>query len=178
MLESGLLQTAINLNQILVIIPVLNEASTISGVLLALKKQGLTNIRVVDNGSTDDSVAIATALQADVISEPKRGYGQACWTGLQNIPPEIDWILFCDGDGSDDLSQLPRFFDAAEHSDFILANRRHNAQSRSKLTPPQNFGNALAVKLIHWGWGHQYQDLGPLRLIRREALHQLSLIHI
>ncbi|MEM9137579.1 MAG: glycosyltransferase, partial [Cyanobacteria bacterium P01_F01_bin.42] len=70
---------AISLDQILVVIPVLNEESTIGAVLQALHNQGLTQIRVVDNGSTDRSTAIAQAHGAEVISEPKRGYGQACW---------------------------------------------------------------------------------------------------
>ncbi len=173
--ESGLMNAAIDLDQILVVIPVLNEESTLGRVIEALQAQGLSQIRVVDNGSTDDSAAIARAHAAEVIAEPQRGYGQACWTGLQQIPKDIRWILFCDADGSDDLSHLPLFFDAAQTADLVLANRRYSPQSQRKLTPPQNFGNGLAVRLIRWGWGHQYQDLGPLRLIRRSALEQLQM---
>lgn len=166
---------AIDLDRVLVIIPVLNEEATIAQVIQALQAQGLRQIRVVDNGSADRSATIATAQGAEVVYEPQPGYGQACWCGLQDLPAQIEWILFCDGDGSDDLSQLPAFFVAATQADFVLANRRADALSRSKLSLPQNWGNALAVTLIHWGWGHRYQDLGPLRLIRRSALEQIAM---
>ena len=45
----------IDLSNILVIVPVLNEENTITGVVHRLQGQGLHNIRVVDNGSTDQS---------------------------------------------------------------------------------------------------------------------------
>ena len=38
-----------------------------------------------------------------------------------------------------------------------------------------NFGNWLATQLIWLGWGYQYEDLGPLRLIRRSAIDQLHM---
>jgi hypothetical protein len=175
MTKSGHLDSKINLDQILVIIPVLNEEVALGDVLRSLQDQGLKQIRVIDNGSTDQSAAIAQSYNVEVIREPQRGYGQACWRGLQTMSPDIRWILFCDGDGSDDLTQLPQFFAAAETADFILANRRYTAQSRRRLTPPQNFGNGLAVQLMRWGWGHQYHDLGPLRLIRRSALNLINM---
>ena len=95
---------------ILVIIPVRNEEATIINVIDSLHDLGLQKIRIVDNGSSDRSATLAEKAGVEVISEPIVGYGQACWTGLQNLPPEIEWILFCDGDGSDDLKQLEEFW--------------------------------------------------------------------
>ncbi|MGB7415006.1 MAG: glycosyltransferase family 2 protein, partial [Thermosynechococcaceae cyanobacterium] len=164
-----------NLNQILVIIPVLNEESTIQSVIESLQAHGLQYIRVVDNGSTDGSVAIATQAHAEVVQEPKPGYGQACWRGLQDIPDHIDWIFFCDGDGSDDLSELPQFFAQRESFDFMVGDRRATPTGRAAMTFTQGFGNQLATRLIALGWQHQYHDLGPLRLIRRSALEQIQM---
>lgn len=169
------LNTPLDLDRVLVIIPVLNEEDAIAGVIKRLQLQGLNHIRVIDNGSTDGSAIVAAKLGVEVIQEAKRGYGQACWRGLQHIPPQIDWILFCDGDGSDDLKQLSQFWVASGTADFILANRRADRVSRSKLTPAQNWGNGLATFLIRWGWGYSYQDLGPLRLIRRAALEKIQM---
>ncbi|MGF1482641.1 MAG: glycosyltransferase family 2 protein [Cyanophyceae cyanobacterium] len=163
------------IDQVLVIIPVRNEATTLVGVIQALQSQGLTKIRVVDNGSTDGSAYQAKAAGAEVVCEPVPGYGRACWRGLQNLPPGIEWILFCDGDGSDDLAQLPQFWAVAPSVDLIIGNRRATLAGRQALTPAQNFGNRLASFLIRWGWGHQYHDLGPLRLVRRRALEQLQM---
>lgn len=167
--------TAFDLDTVLTIIPVRNEEATIVAVIHTLQQQGIQHIRVVDNGSTDRSAAQAIAAGATVVRAPRPGYGEACATGLQHIPPKIEWILFCDGDGSDDLSSLPRFFEACSQADFILGNRRATASGRRAMTPVQNFGNRLATVLIRWGWGHRYHDLGPLRLIRRSRLEAMGM---
>ncbi|MEO0539354.1 MAG: glycosyltransferase family 2 protein [Cyanobacteria bacterium P01_A01_bin.105] len=165
----------VSLDNVLVILPALNEADTITSVIQSLQAQGLTHIRVIDNGSDDNTAALARSAGAHVISEPMQGYGQACWTGLQNLPSPIEWILFCDADGSDDLAQLPDFFSLRDAYDLILGNRRGTPHGCQQLTPVQRFGNRLSGTLIYLGWGHQFEDLGPLRLIRREALERLKM---
>ena len=164
-----------SLDLILVIIPMLNEAATIAGVVENLQRHGITRIRAVDNGSTDSSAEEAKKAGAEVVFEPIAGYGQACWRGLQNLPPDIDWILFCDGDGSDDLNCLPGFFRSRDRYDLILGDRRATATGKAALTPVQNFGNGLASRLISLGWGYRYGDLGPLRLIKRAALEAIAM---
>ena len=160
----------------MVIIPALNEEASISSVLSTLHAWPLAGIRVVDNGSTDNTMAIAEAKGAEVIRESIRGYGSACWTGMQNLPESIEWILFCDADGCDDLQGLAPFFAAAaEGHDLILGNRNLLPESRASLTWPQRFGNALAGWLIWLRWGNRFGDLGPLRLIRRTSLERLQM---
>lgn len=165
--------TSFDLSNILVIIPVLNEEASIVGVIEDLKNYGLSRIRIVDNDSCDRSGILAKNAGAEVLYEQVSGYGQACWQGLQNIPPEVSWVLFCDGDGSDDLSYLPKFFSLRDRYDFILGDRRGTSSGKAVMTPVQNFGNGLAGWLINWGWGYKYHDLGPLRLIRRSSLEQI-----
>jgi len=162
-------------DNILVIIPVRNEEVTIAAVVKNLQKFGLTKIRVIDNGSSDRSSLLAKEAGAEILFEPIAGYGQACWRGLQNIPPEIEWILFCDGDGSDDFSCLPRFLSLREKYDLILGDRRATPAGKAVMTPVQHFGNGLAGWLIDLGWGYKYCDLGPLRLIRKSALEQIAM---
>ncbi|MFU8894524.1 MAG: glycosyltransferase family 2 protein [Luteolibacter sp.] len=160
----------------LVIIPALNESANIGGVLSVLRCWPLAAIRVVDNGSADDTVVIAASKGAEVIHEPTRGYGAACWTGMQNLPESIEWILFCDADGCDNLWDLAPFFEsAASGHDLILGNRNALPQSRASLTWPQRFGNALAGRLIWLRWGTRFDDLGPLRLIRRSSLERIHM---
>lgn len=164
------------LNNTIVILPALNEAETIAGVIRDLQRHGLTNICVVDNGSDDRTAEIARQAGAQVVVEPRRGYGQACWSGLQSpMAARAEWILFCDGDGSDDLSQLPDLLALRDRHDLILGNRRGTVTGKAQLTPVQNFGNWLATRLIWLGWGHAYEDLGPLRLIRKTALDRLAM---
>ncbi|MEM8674906.1 MAG: glycosyltransferase family 2 protein [Cyanobacteria bacterium P01_G01_bin.67] len=166
---------ASNLDNVLVIIPVRNEEVTIGAVIKQLFEFSLTKIRVVDNGSNDCSVKVAQEAGAEVVYEPREGYGQACWSGLQDIPQEIEWILFADGDGSDDFSCLPHFFSLRTQFDLILGDRRATPQGKAVMTPIQHFGNGLASWLIDLGWGHKYHDLGPLRLIRRTSIEQIGM---
>jgi glycosyltransferase involved in cell wall biosynthesis len=172
-----------NLNSILVIIPVLNEETTIAKVIHSLQSMGLYQIRVVDNGSRDRSPEEAFKAGAEVLHESIAGYGRACWRGLQAMPDFIQWILFCDGDGSDDVSALNHFLSfcdvsieqQSQHCDLILGDRTATAAGRAALTSVQRFGNALSTTLIWIGWGYRYRDLGPLRLVRRSALDQIQM---
>ena len=167
------------LSSICVIIPVRNEEESIPDVIRALRSHGLCSIRVVDNGSRDRSAQRARETGAEVIWEPIPGYGQACWTGLQNLPASVEWVLFCDGDGSDDPDDIPALLDLILQEqltpDFVVGDRRATPSGQAAMTPIQNFGNALASTLIHWGWGMKYHDLGPLRLIRRSALDAIQM---
>ena len=62
-----------------VVIPVLDEAAALPSVLGAMPA-GYRPI-VVDNGSTDGSGDVAGALGATVVTEPRRGFGAACYAG-------------------------------------------------------------------------------------------------
>ncbi|MCC5021682.1 MAG: glycosyltransferase [Candidatus Synoicihabitans palmerolidicus] len=95
-----------SLDSIQVIIPALDDEETIGAVVGELRALGLKRIRVVNNGSSDDTVAEAKSAGAEVWSEPKRGYGQACWTGYQTLEDEVEWVLFADADGSDELKDV------------------------------------------------------------------------
>ncbi len=161
--------------QVLAIIPALNEEATIGMVVEQLRRQGVRHVRVVDNASADATAGRARAAGAEVVFAPVRGYGRACLRGVEDLPPQIQWILFCDGDGSDDLDALPALLNAADHCDLLLGNRRAGASGRAAMTALQNWGNGLAVALVRWGWGIRYSDLGPLRLIRRSALERLGM---
>ncbi len=164
-----------HLDSILAIVPVLDEEATIARVIQTLRSVGLRHIRVVDNGSRDRSREIASQAGAEVLHEPISGYGRACWRGLQDMPDAIEWILFCDGDGSDDLNAVHQFFALRDRFDLILGNRTATATGRAAMTPVQRFGNRLATTSIQLGWSYRYQDLGPLRSIRRSALAQIQM---
>ena len=164
------------LDSIQVIIPALDEEDTIAKVVRTLRELGLSRVRVVDNGSSDQTAAVARQAGAEVITESRRGYGQACWSGYQELNPEVEWILFCDADGSDDLRDIERLVEAARQgAHFILGNRRASAKARGAMTPVQQFGNGLATTLIRLGWRQRYGDLGPLRLIRRDLLERIDM---
>jgi hypothetical protein len=164
-----------SLDRIQVLIPAFNEEGSIGAVVERLRKAGLSRITVINNASTDATVERAQAAGAEVVSECRRGYGAACQAGLLHLHPETEWVLFCDADGCDDLEALPEFFRAIETSDLILGNRRATPEGARCLTPVQRFGNGLAGSLIGVLFGKRFQDLGPLRLVRRSALDRIGM---
>ncbi|GGF17257.1 glycosyltransferase family 2 protein [Subtercola lobariae] len=87
-----------------VVFPCLNEAAALPWVLGRLPA-GYRGI-VVDNGSTDDSAAVARAHGAIVVTEPHRGFGSAAHAGLLAATAPI--VAFCDADASMDPAELPR----------------------------------------------------------------------
>src|SRR3981081_552540 len=89
-----------------VIIPTHNEAQAIGRVLADLPSRLITEVIVVDSNSTDGTPGLARQMGAQVIQEPRRGYGRACLTGLANAQ-NPDVVVFLDGDYSDRPSELP-----------------------------------------------------------------------
>src|SRR5260370_23487630 len=102
---------------------------------------------------SDPTALHAYAAGSEVLQEPRCGYGQACRRGLANVPRGVAWILFCDGDGSDDLDDLDLMIAAAKDVDLVLGNRFATKTGREAMTRLQRFGNRLVRKLIEYGLG-------------------------
>jgi glycosyltransferase involved in cell wall biosynthesis len=159
-----------------VIIPTHNEAQAIERVLADLPSHLTTEAIVVDSNSNDGTPEIAARMGARVVQEPRRGYGQACLTGLAaaNSP---DVVVFLDGDYSDRPSELPILLAPIieGHADITLGSR---LGSTSAMPWHQVFGNRLAASLIRILYGLEISDLGPFRAARAEVLRALALEEI
>ncbi len=158
--------------------PAYNEALALGYTLKGLPDRGIDTILVVDNGSDDGTDKVALNNGAAVVSEPKRGYGQACLAGIEwyrNNP--VDIILFMDADGADDPSDLKRLLAPiiAGEADFVLGSRIRGRKEPGALAPHAEWGNRLAVFLIRLFFGYKYTDLGPFRAIRRSALEEIMM---
>jgi len=159
-----------------VIIPALDEETSIGAVLGALPSW-VDHTIVVDNGSTDNTGAIAGAHGADVIREPVRGYGRACLSGIAALA-KTDVVIFLDADFSDDPTEMDRIVGpiVQDTADMMIGVRKPEVNATAALTPAQRMGNELACYLINLIWGHKYHDLGPFRAIDREALTKLHMV--
>lgn len=159
------------------IIPALNEARSIGTLLGMIPKETFVEVIVVDNGSTDATAQTASDAGAKVVFEPRRGYGEACQAGIRALDPRVNAVVFMDADLSDDPSDLVLLVNEFEtHGrDMVIGSRVLGQAEPGALTPLQRFGNALATQLIWWIWKVRYTDLGPLRVIRRDALERLRL---
>lgn len=153
-----------------VIIPALNEEKAIAKVLAAIPAW-VDGVIVVDNGSTDQTAAIAQRLGAQVVWQPLRGYGAACLAGIAAVS-NADILVFLDGDFSDHPEQMDRLVGpiARGDADLVIGSRVQGCRQRGALTLQQRCGNALACLLIRTLWGHRYTDLGPFRAVRSAAL--------
>lgn len=166
------------LQRTLVLIPALNESTVIAQTVLEWRALGVLRVRVVDNGSLDDTASRAAQAGAEVICEPRRGYGAACWTGLLEIPADVDWILFSSADGSDRFqpAEFAVWQQAVdEGAGLILGNRCLYPGARASLKTTQRFGSWLAGLILRWGWNVRFEDMGSRRAIRTTAYRALGL---
>ena len=159
-----------------VIIPARNEEAAIGRVLAGVPREGVRDIIVVDNGSTDATAEAAAAAGARVVREPTPGYGRACLAGLAALSPDVDTVVFLDGDHADYPEELPRLLAPIAHgeADLVIGSRAALAEPGS-LTPQQQLGNRLACTLMRLCFDVRATDLGPFRAIRRDALERLGM---
>jgi dTDP-L-rhamnose 4-epimerase len=153
-----------------VILPVLDEAAAIPGVLAALP-EGYRAI-VVDNGSTDGSAELAARWGARVVSEPRRGFGAACHAGLEAAEQEIVCMMDCDG--SLDPGELPALVALLEsgEADLVLGRR---LPTRGAWPLHARVANTALAALLRRRTGLALRDLGPMRVARRTDLLALGL---
>jgi len=159
-----------------VIIPTHNEAQAIGRVLADLPSDLATEVIVVDSNSRDGTPEIAANMGARVIPEPRRGYGRACLTGLENTEnPEV--VVFLDGDYSDRPSELPLLLAPIfeGRADITLGSRLGSEHASRALPWHQAFGNRLSAGLIRLLYGVKISDLGPFRAARADVLGALAL---
>ena len=130
---------------------------------------------VVDNGSTDGTGGAAQAAGAHVVSEPRRGYGQACAAGVNAASGEL--LVFMDGDGSFVPAELPSLVGPIRDgaADLVLGTRMAGGMTPGAMPPHQLFGNKLVARLLQTIYGLPLTDLGPFRAIRRDRLLALTM---
>jgi hypothetical protein len=164
--------------RIVTIIPALDEEAAIGGVVQAVPRELVHEVIVVDNGSRDSTVAVAQAAGATVIQEPRRGYGSACLAGAR-AARHADILVFLDGDGSDDPTELPRVLYPLLHrqADLVLGSRTRGQDDHSGLTPQQRVGNFVVTSLVRLLYGVALTDIGPFRAMTQSTFQALGMAH-
>lgn len=111
-----------------IIIPCLNEAETLAAVIdkahqgAQLARCAGYEIIVADNGSTDNSRAIAQQAGATCVEVPTRGYGAALQGGIQAAQGK--YIIMGDADDSYDFSHiLPFIIKLREGYQLVMGTR-------------------------------------------------------
>jgi glycosyltransferase involved in cell wall biosynthesis len=181
MTDGGTDVTAPDPAPIYIVLPALNEEAAVGPQVRALlahaglRALGVRRVIVVDNGSEDRTAAVAAAAGAQVVREPRRGYGAACRAGVLAAPAGAI-VLMMDADGSDDPDGAARAaaLVARGAADLAMGSRRGRAEPGA-LTPQQRAGNRLGALLLRPLAGVHVSDLGPVRAVRRDALLALDM---
>ena len=153
-----------------VILPVLDESEALPGVL-ELMPAGYRPL-VVDNGSMDGSADIADGLGAQVVHEPRRGFGAACFAGLQAARSEV--VCFMDCDGSLDPRDLLRVVEPVLEGQMGMVLGARAAEPGAWPVHAR-----LANRLLTWELARRtdlrLRDLGPMRAAPRTGLLALGI---
>jgi len=160
-----------------VVIPCLDEAGPIGGVVREVLAEGVDEVVVVDNGSRDATAERAREAGARVVSEPRRGYGRACATGVAQVRADAEIVCFLDGDGSD----VPHFIRdivglvARGEADFVMGSRLTGQREARSMTPQQLVAGWLAGALLRIVYGVRFTDMSPFRAMRVDRLRRLGM---
>src|SRR6185436_8436614 len=176
--------------RILVVIPALNEADCIGSVITQARERGATDVVVVDDGSTDDTAAVATLSGAKVLRAPLwQGAWGAIQTGIRyGVRHGYSAVITMDADGQHEPSYLPELIAAGREADVVIAacasrgsRARQAAWAYFRLLTGLRFDDltsgfryygprACSLLASEEATLLDYQDIGVLLLLRRADL--------
>jgi len=159
------------------IIPCLDEDAAIGQVVAMVLASNVSEVIVVDGGSSDRTAERALAAGARVIVEPRRGYGRAIQAGIAAVRDDADILLFLDGDGSDPAEFIPDLVSpiVAGQAVFVLGSRVRGSREPGSLAPQQLLAAHVGRLLLRLVYGASFTDLSPFRAIRRDELERLGM---
>lgn len=140
--------------RISIVIPAYNEAEGIGAVLDELRQHDYYEVIVVDDGSQDDTGAIAREHGATVVRHPYNiGNGGAVKTGIRAATGDI--IVLMDGDGQHPPADIPRLI--AHIGDYDMVVGARTAESASELY--RDIGNKIFNRYVSYIVGYPVPDV-------------------
>jgi glycosyltransferase involved in cell wall biosynthesis len=159
------------------VIPAWNEAESIGAVLAEVPPGAVGQVFVVTGDSTDGTAEIAAAHGAQVVSQPRPGYGAACLAGARAAARAgAQVVAFLDGDYSDPPGDLPRMLAPVlvGTADLVLGCRGLGVHPEA-LPLHARIGNRLVVGTLSVLLGQRLRDLPSFKAIRLEHLEKLDM---
>jgi len=164
--------------RIAAIIPVLDEEGAIGSVVTAIPRDWIDEVIVVDGGSRDRTVAVASAAGARVLAENERGYGRACARGAAAaVEGGAEILVFLDGDGSDQPGVIPSLVQPIldRKFDFVIGSRSRGVREKGSMGAHQALAGYVIGGAVGLVYGTRYTDMCAFRAIRADALARLGM---
>ncbi|MDD1653201.1 MAG: S-layer glycoprotein N-glycosyltransferase AglJ [Methanomicrobiales archaeon] len=163
-----------NPDEVTVLIPTLNEAPTVGGVIKDFQKQGFRRILVMDGRSTDSTVEIARSTGISVKTQTGKGKGNAIIEALGLI--ETPYVLLVDGDGTytakDAEKMLRPLYLGFDH----VIGDRLGSPEKGAFGFLNYKGNQLINILFKIAHGRELHDiLSGYRAFTMESIRQMNL---
>ncbi|CAA9379668.1 MAG: putative glycosyltransferase [uncultured Nocardioidaceae bacterium] len=152
------------------VLPCKDEAPALPALLARVPAD--VRVIVVDNGSRDDTAAVARDAGATVVHEPVPGYGAAVHAGVLAATAELVGVM--DGDGSMNPVDLLPMLDTVEQGRATMATGRRRPTSRAVLPWHAKAGNGAVLLWLRWRTGLPVHDIAPMRVCRRADLLALD----
>jgi len=142
--------------KIIIVIPAYNEAKRIGNVLDTLTKHGHKHVIVVDDGSEDETSAVAAQHGATVLTHlVNRGYGAAIKTGLDHAKTlNADVVVTFDADGQHDPTDIAPVIAPILNGTADVVNGART-KNRSQMPAIRRLGN-WGLNIITWLFFHAY----------------------
>ncbi|MCC6658947.1 MAG: glycosyltransferase family 2 protein, partial [Rhodocyclaceae bacterium] len=153
-----------------VILPARNEAAAIGPLLAEISlRLPEAEVIVVDDGSSDDTAAIAARHGARVISHPyPKGNGATVKTGARAASGEL--LVFMDADGQHRPEDIPRLLAKLEEGYDMAVGARG---MRDHAGAHRGFANAVFNRFASWMVNHRIEDLtSGFRAVRAERFRR------
>ncbi len=160
-------------NKVSLIIPAYNEEEIIEVVIKKAKQiPKISEIIVVDDGSTDNTAKIVSSLGVKLLCHPyNKGNGAAIKTGLRAATGDI--VLFMDADGQHQPEDIENLLEKTDQYELVVGSR--TSSSESSLL--RRLGNGIFNKLASYLAGKKISDLtSGFRAAKRECM--LEFIHL
>ena len=144
--------------KITALIPCYNEAAGIANVIKSFPRQKIEQqgyqleIVVIDNNSIDNTAAIALSLGATVISEQKKGKGNAMRRGFSYVSPDTDFVVMLDGDTTYRPEEILRMVEplASGFCNVVIGSRLEGKISDGSMATFNRMGNWIYSHLVRY----------------------------